>query len=95
LACWEIFDIAKSAGEVTEAIYTDDECEKLKEQVEILREDQYLEDVYGVQSKLDNEPWLAKNAKEANWVFNTVSLRKRLFEAAEIEMRHFNASVIP
>jgi len=48
LACWEIFDIAKSAGEVTEAIYTDDECEKLKEQVEILREDQYLEDVYGV-----------------------------------------------
>ena len=90
-----MFEIAKSAGEITEPIYNDDEVENLKKQVEILREDQYLEDVYGVQSKLDNEPWLAKNAKEANWVFNTVSIRKRLFESAEIEMRHFNASVIP
>ena len=47
-----------------------------------MREDQYLEDVFGVLAKLDNDPWLAKNSKEASWVFNTVQLRKRMFEAA-------------
>ena len=48
LATWELFDIAKSIGEVPEDIYNEDEVNNLKEQVEVLREDQYLEDVFGV-----------------------------------------------
>ena len=82
LACWELFEIAQQVGEVPELIYSDEEVKVLKEQVEVVREDQYLEDVYGVLAKLDNEPWLEKNSKAANWVFNTVQLRKRMFEAA-------------
>ena len=71
LASWEFFELAYQYGGVDQ-IYTDDEITSLKEQVETIREDQYLEDVYGSISKLDNEPWLAKNSKEAAWVFNTV-----------------------
>ena len=82
LASWELFEIAQQSGEVSEAIYNESEITSLKNQVEVLREDQYLEDVFGVMSKLDNEPWIAKNSKEANWVFNTVQIRKRLFEQA-------------
>ena len=64
MAAWEFFDIAAQFGGV-QKFYSDDEVESLKEQIETIREDQYLEDVYGQVSKLDNEPWLAKNAKEA------------------------------
>ena len=71
MASWEFFELAYQYGGVDQ-IYTDDEITSLKEQVETIREDQYLEDVYGSISKLDNEPWLAKNSKEAAWVFNTV-----------------------
>ena len=84
--------MAKEFGGIS-PFYEDEEIATLKEQVETIREDQYLEDVYGSVSKLDNDPWLAKNSKEAAWVFNTVQLRKRLFESASIEMKHFNAQV--
>ena len=75
-------------------IYNEEELEKLKNEVENIKEDQYLEDVYGVNSKLENEDWLAKHEKAANWMFNTVQIRSRLFKAADIEMRHFNAVVV-
>ena len=54
----------------------------------MVREDQFLEDMYGASSRLASEDWLKKICKEAKWVFDSKELRKRLFEAAEIEQRH-------
>ena len=53
-----------------------------------MREDQYLEDVYGATSRLKSGEWLAKMGKEAKWVFDTKELRRRLLEAASVDMKH-------
>ena len=39
LSSWELFEIAHQAGEVDELIYNEEEVKKLKDQVEVLRED--------------------------------------------------------
>lgn len=84
LACFELI----ACQDKVESIYSEEELENLKEQVELLREDQYLEDVYGTASRLTNDEWLKKMSKEAKWLFDPVEVRKRLFEAAEVEVRH-------
>ena len=84
LASFELFAFPNAAGQ----IYDDAECEQLREQVELVREDQYLEDVYGASSRLKSEEWLAKMGKEARWVFDSKELRKRLLEAASVEAKH-------
>ena len=53
-----------------------------------MREDQYLEDVFGAASRLKAQEWLAKMGKEARWVFDSAQLRKRLLEAASLEAKH-------
>lgn len=55
---------------------------------EILREDKFLEDVYGAKSKLDNDVWLEAITKDGKWVFNAAELRKRLFDEAKVEVQH-------
>ena len=54
LACFELFKCQGAVGQ----IYTDDECSSLQEQVETLREDQYLEDMYGTLGRLESEEWM-------------------------------------
>ena len=56
--------------------------------VETLREDQYLEDVYGPASRLETEDWVKAMCKQAKWVFDSAELRQRLLALAEIEHRH-------
>ena len=71
-------------------MYTDDEFEKLEsnDALEIVKEDQWLEEVYGAQSRLDNDEWLSKVQKDGNWIFDAKELRKRLFAAAEVEYKN-------
>ena len=57
----------------------------MKDQVEDVREDQYLEDLYGMKSYMDTEDWMKKMVEDGKWVFDSAQLRKRLLEAAEIE----------
>ena len=61
----------------------------LEEQVEPLREDIYIEDMYGTTSRLKSEEWIDKMCKEGKWLLDSSEIRKRLFEAAQFEMRHF------
>ena len=84
LASFELFECQDSVG----GIYSEDEIGTLKDNVELLREDIYLEAVYGATSRLQNEEWLDKHKKEAKWVFEPMELRKRLFEVSEVGMRH-------
>ena len=91
MCCWEMFTSGAQIGGI-ESIYSDDDSNGLKEQVEALREDVFLEEVFGVQSRLDNAEWLDAVSKKANWVFNPVQLRKKLFELASLEDKHHTAS---
>ena len=84
LACYELFTIADEL----EQIYTEEEIGKLKEAVEVVREDQYLEDVFGDKAALDKNVWLDKMNTIATWVFDSSKIRDRLLEAAEIEVKH-------
>ena len=57
--------------------------------IEELREDIWLEEVYGAQSRLANDAWLTKvSDKKASWIFEPKALRTKLFEMAKISPRH-------
>ena len=86
----DIFTLANQHGGVSN-IYNETETTKLvnEENLEILREEDWLEAVFGVQSRLDNDTWLSKVVmKEANWVYDPKQLRAKLFKQAGITSRH-------
>jgi len=58
------------------------------EQQETLREDKWLEEVFGPQSRLKNDEWVHKVSTSANWIFNVQDMRKRLFAEAKLTIRH-------
>ena len=62
LATVGIFDLANLIGEVR-TIYKDEECEALLSKVEELREDHYLDAIFGMYSKMENEDWLKEVIK--------------------------------
>ena len=84
LACFQLM----VSQDAFDGIYTEEEIDTLSQQVDLLREDQFLEDLYGASSRLTSDQWLKKVCKEGSWVFDSKELRKRLFEGAEIEQRH-------
>ena len=86
LASFELFSLH---NEQVGAIYTEYEIEQIKEAVEVVREDQYLEDVFGARTSLDKEDWLEKMVNEAKWAFSSTQLRQRLLDVAGIVPRHF------
>ena len=91
MACWDVFTAGAQIGGI-ETIYSDDDINALKDQIEALREDVFLEDVFGVQSRLENEEWLDAVSKKAVWIFNAGTVRKKLFELASVEDKHHTAS---
>lgn len=84
LASFELFTCQK----VVDEIYTADECNQMKEDVEALREDKYLEDVFGANSRMESEDWVQAHVKAAKWIYDSAELRKRLFEISDLEARH-------
>ena len=56
--------------------------------MEVLREDQYLEDVFGIKASLEREEWLDKMNTSSSWLYDPAQVRKRLFELAGVEVRH-------
>ena len=63
------------------SIYDDDDLKKLSEDevLETVRDDQWLEDVYGVNSRLENTEWVQRVVKQGKWVFNAKELRDKVF----------------
>ena len=47
----------------------------LEEQVEPLREDIYIEDMYGTTSRLKSEEWIDKMCKEGKWLLDSSEIR--------------------
>ena len=91
LSSFELFTIADQVGAV-DSIYNESQCKVLQETVEELREDHLLEDIFGVNSRMENADWLDVVAKKANWVFSTTALRKKLFELASLVENHHNGT---
>ena len=60
----------------------------MKEQVETVREDQFVEDIFGIQSRLQNVDWLERMKEKAHYIFDTSEIRARVLKAAEIEAKH-------
>ena len=64
----------------------------MKEQIETVREDQFLEDVFGINSRLPSTEWLEAVKEKAYYIFDTASIRERVLNAAQIEPKHLIAS---
>jgi hypothetical protein len=66
----------------------EDHFDALRAAHEDLREDRFLDEVYGEsQSKLDNEVWLEACTKKSKWIFNSKDLRKAVFESIKLDYK--------
>lgn len=70
-----------------ESGYNEDELEKLRNAHEDVREDRFLEDVFGLQSRINNQNFLEGVAKKAPYMFSSNLLRKIVFEHAKVTMK--------
>ena len=62
-----------------------DDHDKLKSVHEDLREDVFLEAIYGNENKLDNEAWLKNIVEQAKWIFSAQQVRKQVFKQADLK----------
>lgn len=83
LATVHLFEFARDFSGI-ECPFEDD-FDKLREAHEDLREDKFLDEVYGqAQSKLDNEVWLKAVSDKTKWLFHSKDVRKLVFEQAKV-----------
>ena len=90
VACWNLFEALNSIN-VIEELYTPEEIAKLKEQVEALREDMFIDDMYGNYSRLDYADFCENCYLRASWVFSSSEIRSKLFKLAEVDIKHLKA----
>lgn len=64
-----------------------DNYDALKSCHEDLREDVFLEAIYGSDNKLDNDVWLKNICEKGKWVFNSKEVRKAVFKQAEVSYK--------
>lgn len=84
LATVHLFEWAHSISDI-ECPF-EDSFEKLREAHEDLREERFLDEVYGeAQSTLDNEVWLKAVSEKSKWIFNSKELRKAVFAQAKVK----------
>ena len=89
---WGLFEVTAEHGFIPDNY--SDQTDALKEQVETVQEDQFVEDVFGISSKLENQLWIDTVSEKVYWVLDAVEIRKRLMEAAGIEAKHFNQAAV-
>jgi len=66
----------------------EDDFDKLRECHEDLREDRFLDEVYGQsQSKLDNDVWLKAICDKSKWIFISKEIRKAVFEQTKVSYK--------
>ena len=92
-ATWGLFEFT-ARNYFVPPIYSASEYEKLKDNVIVVREDQFIEDVYGPHSRQTNQDWLNLVSGEVSWVLDAVELRNRLLDASDITARHYEENEI-
>ena len=74
---WQLFNATEELNIIDE-VYASHEWLQMQQQVEALREEMFLEQVFGNQTRLDAEVFIQKVAKSSNWVFSAAKIRYRL-----------------
>lgn len=72
-------------------VYTPVECKNLvsDDNLDFIREDIWLESIYGAHSRLENQQWLEKIVEPgSSWILEPSRLRRELFKQANIVARH-------
>jgi len=64
-----------------------DQYQTIRDVHEDMREDIFLEAIYGNETKLDNEVWVKKIVETGKYVFNSKDLRKMIFKQCSIEYK--------
>lgn len=77
-------------GSVDSNVYTDDEGKQIghKDVFENIREEVWLEEVFGAQSRMESDAWVEKVKGEAVWIFDSAAVRKKIFAEAKVTVRH-------
>ena len=52
------------------------------------KENGWLDDVYGTSSTLVNEKWVETVQTTGKWIFDAAEIRARLFDLAQVEVKH-------
>lgn len=70
--------------------YTEDEMKQVgsKDVFETVREEDWLEEVFGAQSRLESDVWVDKVKGQANWIFDADATRRKIFAESKVTMRH-------
>lgn len=80
-------EFVKIAG--IEPKYDIEEIEKLNSDlVQTFKEDVYLDDVFGSNSRLEYAAWNKESVSKALYMFGTKSLRNKLLEHANLEVKY-------
>lgn len=72
-----------------ENAYSAQELETLAECWESLAEDYWKEDVFGVQSRLDDGDFLKRTTEKGKWLFKPYDLRVKIFACAKLTDKHW------
>ena len=82
--------LAVQTGCADSEIYSEDEQKKLtaEDVIEVVREEIWLEDVFGANSRLTSDVWADNVSKKANWIFDPKETRKKLFSEAKVTIKH-------
>ena len=84
---YELFTLA-TIVEALPQFYMDDELELMREQVQTIREQEFLENLFGYRSRLDNKEWPERLVSKVSWLLEPEKLRAMILEMAEIEPIH-------
>ena len=86
----DAFKLAVETGCADTPIYSSDEEKALMNQdtIEVVREEIWLEDVFGANSRLTSDVWADNVSKKANWIFDPKETRKKLFSEAKLTIKH-------
>jgi len=68
-------------------LYNEEEIEALKEAHEQIREDVFLDIIFGLKSKMHSQDWLKAVVKSGAFIFNQKSIREMVIDKASLDYR--------
>ena len=82
--------LAHEHGYKVEEHYSDEDYQLMlkEENIAVLREDEWLDDVFGPQGRLNKQWWIEKVTEKGKWIFSASGLRKRVIKQADLDMRY-------
>ena len=80
---WQLFNALETL-QIVEEVYASHEKLLMQQQVEALREEMFLEQVFGINARLEAEVFIKRVSESKNWCFSTVEIRKKLLALAGV-----------